>query len=420
MPLVEQAFELLPGWTITETTTYHPLCSYNGADVLRARLKDWSEEYRVGYITGGYSAAGAMKFGRIDANIVAAQDAFKALVETVNPNGKMPEGDAVPGRIYATTLERGPTPFEHGDLPSFQVDRMWLGVRGWIVTAQNGASATLANPITSKGEPYDPKFLEGFARFWTFCYKNGLASASKAALDRQGPEAIEQLTASAAERKRIKERRIILPDIEKLLRTMVDDKFQSVWDFWSNQFANALDVYLRVQENAWENAQGDSYPRWSSYQFFQDYPMMGYYRSFIEKATERDRTRDGDGWRRRGDNYLDLARNEGLWVATALRESFVHKNAYKLSLIIRSKGNLKDARVIRINGGNDFGGEMIFTFEDNAKFTVRNKTVFKISALGRPFEQFPTTFHDVILPSGKPMGTPSEKRMTEIFARTAA
>jgi hypothetical protein len=71
---------------------------------------------------------------------------------------------------------------------------------------------------------------------------------------------------------------------------------------------------------------------------------------------------------------------------------------------------------LHMNSGADYGGEIAFTFKDGSSFVVRNKTVFKFSQLGTPFEQYPTTFHKVILPNGKSMSQPSEKRMVEVFA----
>jgi hypothetical protein len=417
MDVVEEAFGLMPGWSIVETTTFLLLASYNGADVLRTMLKTWATQWNVGHISGGYSLADVTEFMRIGSDLAAAQEDFLRQVEIVETEGKTPDGIAVPGRLYSTAPEPVPPNKYNDHLPGFQVKRMWLGVRGWIITAPDGVSATLPNPITRNGDPYDANFLEGFTKFWTFCYKHGLATTSKAALDRQDQEAIVLLNAPLAERKLIAERRIILPEVEKLLRDMVESKFQEVAAYWTKQHEEALNIYLRIQEAAWESEKDKKFPQWNDYKLFQEQPMLGWFRSFIGQATEPDLTRGMDmGWVARRTDVTKIAEKFGHNVAWSLRESFVHKNAYKLSLIVRAKGNLGQSTVTRINRGDDFGGEMRFTFKDGSKFTVRNKTVFKLSPLQKPYEQYPTTFHNVVMPDGSAMGTPSEKRMIEVFA----
>lgn len=413
MEMVSKAFALIPGWSIEETTTFLPLVSYDGNYILRAKLKAWMEQWGVGYINGG-SGGTAIEFRNIDKDLDGARAAFVEAVELVTSSGKMPEVEPVRGCIY-TTVPEETRRFDNLER-CFQVRRAWLGVRGWTITTPNGTT-TLASPVTSGGEPYDAERLEGFARFWTFCYKHGLANAAKAALDRQDPAAVEAITAPAAERKRQEERRIFLPEIENLLIEIVDQQFQTVCETWTKTYLGALDTFLTIHERAWLDAQGESYPRWESWRCFDKYVMLGFYQPFIDKATERDRSRKGEGWLRRRDNYKEVAQEFGKKIAENLRYAFVHKNTYKLSLIARTKGNFQAGRVTKVNMATDFGGEMLFTFTDGSKFTVRNKTVFKVSPLGRPYEQYPTTFHDVVMPDGSAMGTPSEKRMVEVFGR---
>ncbi len=97
------------------------------------------------------------------------------------------------------------------------------------------------------------------------------------------------------------------------------------------------------------------------------------------------------------------------------------KNSMKLSRIVNGKGNLKKASILRINvGPYDYGGELKFEFKDGSSFLVKNKTVFKRSHLGTPFYQFPTTFHNVVLPDGSKMSGVNEKTMLEVFAGVSA
>ena len=145
----------------------------------------------------------------------------------------------------------------------------------------------------------------------------------------------------------------------------------------------------------------------------------------VRAATAPDKEDKGfqGGWRKLRGNWQDILRARAKLTAEEIRDEFVYKNTGKLSLIIRNKGtqgnpleNLDDAKVTKILPGPDFGGEILIAFSDGSRFTVRNKTVSKISSLGALFNQFPTTFHNVVLPNGKKMSAPSEERMLKVFA----
>jgi hypothetical protein len=96
---------------------------------------------------------------------------------------------------------------------------------------------------------------------------------------------------------------------------------------------------------------------------------------------------------------------------------FLYKNVTKLATIIERKGNFTKHTILHgtINSAG-FQGEIVFEFADGSKFNVRNKVVAKYSIHNRPFHQFPTTFHNAVLPTGETMpGQPSEEEMIEIF-----
>lgn len=105
-----------------------------------------------------------------------------------------------------------------------------------------------------------------------------------------------------------------------------------------------------------------------------------------------------------------------------MQQQFLFKNAKKLAKIVELKDNLLDCKIIGrahvMQQG--IGGEIAFTFTDGSKFVVRNSVKDNRSSAGKWFSQFPTTFHNVIMPDGKPMGSPSEQRMIEVFAVTKA
>jgi hypothetical protein len=101
--------------------------------------------------------------------------------------------------------------------------------------------------------------------------------------------------------------------------------------------------------------------------------------------------------------------------ASAMKEAFLMKNVDKLAQILEKKGEMKNKPTHASYRKGDFFGSMRFQFKDGSSFTVTNKVVVKVNYHGTWFNQFPTTFHNVILPDGSKMKQPSEKRMIEIF-----
>jgi hypothetical protein len=105
-----------------------------------------------------------------------------------------------------------------------------------------------------------------------------------------------------------------------------------------------------------------------------------------------------------------------------MQAHFVEKNVGKLASIIETKGNIDgDPKVLDVHSHQGIiQGNIKVSFQDGSKFVVRNKIVTKYY-MGRTgpdvMYQFPTTFHDAVLPDGKRMaGQPSEAEMNKIFA----
>lgn len=419
IPMVERAFAVMPGWSIVGTTAHRPLVGLDSDYQLEFLLSSWRARWKVGRTSAATTVKDRTSFTKIEDPEGAMKD-FWRQVELVR--GKEPTGQAQAGSLYATQA----TPVASHVQPigvapqpiGFEVQRMWLGVPAWIVTAPNHQTVVLPSPIDRKGRPLDPSRLDPWPTFWTWCYKQGLDVSAKEALAKH-EEVVADLLLPAAERKRVEQSRLLLPEIVKLLEGMVDKQFQKVWDSLTDRFVAALAMYLEAHDAAWEkDSKTQAYPQWDDYQFFKKHVGLVYFEQFIRRATEPDLSdpkRKSGQWRKRRTNYLDIARAQAKVVATSLRDQFVHKNGTKLSHIARKKGNLASGKTTEIFHGEDFGGEMQFSFEDGSKFTVRNKTVFKISPLGRPFEQFPTTFHDVVMPDGSRMSSPSEQRMLDVF-----
>ena len=92
-------------------------------------------------------------------------------------------------------------------------------------------------------------------------------------------------------------------------------------------------------------------------------------------------------------------------------ESFVLKMKMKLSVIVGSRGIGVDV------SGNSNRNTISFEFEDKSRFTVQNSIVLSYSVYGKPFYRYPTTFHNVILPNGKKLNSPSEAKIKKEFVK---
>ena len=92
-------------------------------------------------------------------------------------------------------------------------------------------------------------------------------------------------------------------------------------------------------------------------------------------------------------------------------ESFVYKMKMKLSVIVGGRGIGVDV------SGNSNRNTISFEFEDKSRFTVQNSIVLSYSVYGKPFYRYPTTFHNVILPNGDKLRSPSEAKIKKEFAK---
>ena len=115
--------------------------------------------------------------------------------------------------------------------------------------------------------------------------------------------------------------------------------------------------------------------------------------------------------------YKKVIQKAAVESSEAMQKEFLFKNAAKLGSIVQAKNvALKKPKILSLTASRGtYEGDVLFTFKDGSSFTVRNKVVLKMNAYGTFFNQFPTTFHDVILPNGKAMGLPSEERMNTVF-----
>ncbi len=110
--------------------------------------------------------------------------------------------------------------------------------------------------------------------------------------------------------------------------------------------------------------------------------------------------------------------------AESMQAAFCEKNTEKLAAIIEGKANVKgDPEILNVHClSGVIQGNIKFSFKDASHFTVRNKIVEKgtrdVYGNWTPFWQYPTTFHEAFLASGKKMpGQPSEQEMKTIFVK---
>ena len=101
-----------------------------------------------------------------------------------------------------------------------------------------------------------------------------------------------------------------------------------------------------------------------------------------------------------------------------MQQQFLFKNAKKLAKIVELKDNLTECEPIGkphvLSGG--IRGEIVMRFADGSQCDVHNTVKWNRSVHGKIFNQFPTTFHNVVMPGHIPMESPSEQRMIEVFA----
>ena len=191
--------------------------------------------------------------------------------------------------------------------------------------------------------------------------------------------------------------------VEGILKSMTNDLTKQYADYLHNSFVTNVETFKpRTREEKMKSRfQGLSFCE------SQLMPLVG------------------DNWDSINGNYMTLKLNFKAILRTKAESDahyaqrmFLYKNVMKLATILENKGNYTSHEILHgsINSAG-FQGEIVFSFADGAKFTVRNKVVSKYSIHDRGFLQFPTTFHNAVLPSGRMMpGQPSQEEMIEVFA----
>lgn len=387
--IMAQAFEKMKGWSIREVQTpYIP----NSGDF-------WglpSSQYAPSYAPYVFIDEDAQRLEEFRKKILG-----RATV--LSGKQKPPPIAQKPLLHLYITAPSTVSQMDFRDAFEFEIAKAWVVVPGWEVKAPNGETAVFPRKLISSGR-LEPESEVTSDSFWKWAYKHGLDVASKDLLAREDAQGVEKAEATAEERRVIEQRRTFVPAIEKLFLRITEDTKQSLIASLTKMLQGKFETMLKwYQENPpWSARRRDPFQQDA---LFRDQTLrIDYAKKVVEaKPTAQDA-------------IAKMAEQH----AQSIQRNFVHKNTFKLSTIVSEKGLslMREPKILRIEAGSfSLEGDIQFTFKDKSSFIVRNKVVWKMSALGTEFAQYPTTFHNVVLPSGKPMPTPSEKRMLDVFAK---
>lgn len=290
---------------------------------------------------------------------------------------------------------------------------LWLGMEGWHLTTPKGRTG-LPTPMVGKGrkaKPEDPKAIQNRAflkQLFGALYGAGLYKVVKMMLEGKDVEVV--VTDGVT---RVTPRRQSSPQIEKALREITDRQYQDVLKSWKTRFENEAKNYKVALKETPEMSPGHYFrhvkgqtrvspnePLFKMVEVKRD-KSTGYHDHYFLKA-----------------NWKKIAKERAVEAADAGREGFIDKNSWKLGRIVNKKGKFGKAEVIRLGTGSIYDGDIKFMFTDGSHFVVRNKSVLVRNPQGTVFYQYPTTFHQVVLPNGEQMREPSEQRMQDVFAAT--
>ena len=151
---------------------------------------------------------------------------------------------------------------------------------------------------------------------------------------------------------------------------------------------------------------------------------MVFFRCFDSQRDRETKPKTGNAFKevKLDPSKKDYPKTEAKAQRDGIEKRYLAKNIKKLSHVIDLKGNLSNIDempyrkpTISGNMSTTLESGFIFEFADSSEFKVVNKIVTKYSYTGKPFEQFPTTFHDVKFPDGSKMKSPSEEKMVKEF-----
>jgi hypothetical protein len=321
---------------------------------------------------------------------------------------KNPPARPEPDVIYGTPLrekKRG----EYGGREL--VSELWVGANGSMLTTPLG-TLFIPAPVAGRGksrkpEPWNQVTNKAYLkRLYMALYEAKLYQIAKAALE--GKQAT--FNPKTREVRQVLQQRS--PLVEKVLRELTDRTYRSVIEANAKGYRNELSLWQKAADE-----RGGKFPPEDYYRKvlkMEKIPAG----SLLFRLLESSGPYREETYKVRSDAEKTI-HERAVQEADDIRDQFLYKNGGKLGAIVNMKDRagvkLQGAEILRVSGGV-YEGDIRFTFSDGSSFTVRNQTVGKANAQGTFFYQFPTTFHDVVLPDGSLMREPSEERMQKVFA----
>lgn len=304
----------------------------------------------------------------------------------------------------------------HGIKMGYALGMMWLGVRGWRITAPDGASDYVHGPFRSSWKGSRARFDQGpifdnLVGFWTFLYKHGAKDDAKKALDAMGSDVLEKSQMKKEDRERLERQRMFLPEIEALFNELTQERYEFVVKYLTLEYIADAKYYVAKQHLPYNDR-----PKLT--RAIADMTELRKVKWSSEWEGRYDEWQQANDTRHLKSDYKEIADRHARNDAEEARRAFVWKNTDRISTIARRKGQTPKVTVIDNNeqGVAGYGGNIRFSFDDGSSFVLRNKTVWKRDQFGDRFMQWPTTFHDVKLAGGKKMSSPSEERMVDVFS----
>ena len=214
--------------------------------------------------------------------------------------------------------------------------------------------------------------------------------------------------------------------VREVLEQAIDRAYQGLVDRYTRMNRTTIETYLQAQEVA---LSGEKPPRNGYTPTTHFTAVDGYGQkkvvnphgvAFLSKVLDYDYKQfyvykaTDETWKKADADALEQA--------TFVRDQFLYKNLVKLTPVLEAKGDEAFESISEVGQFelSRLEGEFHVQFKDQSSFRLRNAVVFVVNQYNTHFNRFPTTFHDVKLPGGEPMASPSEERMHTVFAVAAA
>lgn len=335
------------------------------------------------------------------------RDWYASRVEIVDGPPKSSED----GKVYGSPIQAVEEGSYGVSRVTFKV-RMWIGAVGSMLTTPLGTFFIPA-PVAGRGknrkpEPWARVTNKGYLkRLYMALYEAKLYHIAKAALEGK-PATFDPKT---REVRQVFQQRS--PIVEKVLRELTDRTYHSVIAMNEEGYRRGLAAWQAAADERGGKLPVDTYYR--AVLKYQKVPGGSLLFRLVESSGPY-----GDKTYKARPDAEKVIHERAVAEADEVRNQFLYKNGLKLGAIVNAKDKagvkLTGAKIVKTGRGT-YEGDILFTFADGSSFVVRNQTVGKQNAQGTFFYQFPTTFHDVVLPDGKPMSEPSEERMQKVFAK---